>query len=289
MRLSNCLILGLLLEIGLGQSLIEVGIRKWARAIPANTSVVPSTTKSTGETQGSGTRSTTLSGASSSPTGPSVEVDLGGAKLGDHSKFTDDYGKRAIQMSPPPNAEANFTIDVQTPPEISTDELAKIIADINCGGENTGPRLQMFVNDRSVFDKDLVPTNGKFQQVTSDNFKSESDLRIKMVQTNGDESIELIIKDVKIQAVFSSTRTNSADIGTGTGGSSSGSGSGSGFGSGSGSAAPTGTGAAAPSGAGSAVPTGTGSAAPTGSDSAAGRYDFSKEEPSAFALIWGVQ
>lgn len=96
MRLSNCLILGLLVEIGLGQSLIEVGIRKWPRAIPANTSVVPSTTKSTGETQGSGTRSTTLSGASSSPTGPSVEVDLGGATLGDHSKFTDDYGKRAM-------------------------------------------------------------------------------------------------------------------------------------------------------------------------------------------------
>lgn len=167
-------------------------------------------------------------------------------------------------MSPPPSAEANFTIDVPTPPEISTDELAKIIANIKCGGENTGPRLQMFVNDRSVFDKDLVPTNGKFQQVTSDNFKTESDLRIKMVQTNGDERIELIIKDAKIQGVISSTRTNSADMGTGTGGSSSGSGSGSG--SGSDSAVPTGTGAAAPSG--------TGSAAPTGSDSAAGRYNY---------------
>lgn len=96
MRLSSCLILGLLVEIGLGQSLIEVGLRKFGRAIPANNSVVATATKSSGHTQGSGTRSTTLSGASSSPTGPSVTVDLGDAKLGDHSKFTDKYGGKAM-------------------------------------------------------------------------------------------------------------------------------------------------------------------------------------------------
>lgn len=96
MRLSSCVILSLLVEIGLGQSLIEVSVRKWARANPANNSAVASATKSTGHTQGSGTRSTTLSGASSSPTGPSVTVDLGGAKLGDHSKFTDKYGGKAM-------------------------------------------------------------------------------------------------------------------------------------------------------------------------------------------------
>lgn len=177
-------------------------------------------------------------------------------------------------MSPPPRAEANFTVDVEAPREISTGELAQLMADINCGGEDTGPRLQMFVNDRSVFDQDLVPTDGTFQQVTSENFKSEPNLRIKMVQTNGDESIEIVVKDAKIQAVVGSSRTNSAGQGTETGGSGSGSGSsGSGSGSGSDSAAPTGTGAAAPSGTGSAGATGTASAAPTGSDSAAGRHD----------------
>ncbi|KAH6953764.1 hypothetical protein BKA56DRAFT_681764 [Ilyonectria sp. MPI-CAGE-AT-0026] len=276
MRLSSCLILSLLVEIGLGQSLIEVGIRKFARAIPANNSAVASATKSTGHTQGSGTRSTTLSGASSSPTGPSVTVDLGGAKLGDHSKFTDKYGGKAIQMSPPPRAEANFTVDVEAPREISTGELAQLMADINCGGQDTGPRLQMFVNDQSVFDQDLVPTDGTFQQVSSENFKSEPNMRIKMVQTNGDQSVEIVVKDAKIQAVVGSSRTNSADQGSETGGSGSGSGSGSsgsGSGSGSDSAATTGTGAAVPSGTGSAGATGTGSAAPTGSDSAAVRYD----------------
>ncbi|KAH7169876.1 hypothetical protein EDB81DRAFT_752454 [Dactylonectria macrodidyma] len=194
-----------------------MGLRHWPRVLTANTStsdIVATTTESTGAS------------TSSSATGGSIDLDLNDAELGNYTNPTTVDGDPAIQMTAPANGEASFTIDVNPTSEISTGELAKIIASIRVGGENTRTHLQMFVNASSVYDKDLDSTKGRFQQVTSDSFKSSEDLRIRMIQQNGDDRVELTLKDAMIVAVDGgSTRTSSAGSGKTTSGSSSDSGS----------------------------------------------------------------
>ncbi|KAM5357574.1 hypothetical protein ACJZ2D_016131 [Fusarium nematophilum] len=235
MRLLHGLILGLLIESGLGQALIERGsLGQMPQLQAANTSTAgneatagakstDAPTDSADKTQASGTGFNTLTGPPPSATGKSVPLELGDATLGDYAEFTKVNGETAIRMSPPANGQASFSLDVKTPLEISTGEFAKMKASIRVGGENKRTNLQMFVDGSSVYDEDPVSTEGKFQQVTSERFKPSKNPKIKMVQRNGDEPVELTVKGVRIETVSSVDKTgppgtdsSEAETGTGT-------------------------------------------------------------------------
>jgi hypothetical protein len=62
-------------------------------------------------------------------------------------------------------------------------------------GGKTGSRLQIKVNGKVVYDKELVTTSGKFQKVTSDAFPSSENPRIDIMQKNEAGIVALTIKD----------------------------------------------------------------------------------------------
>ncbi|KAM6515626.1 hypothetical protein FALCPG4_013843 [Fusarium falciforme] len=164
-------------------------------------------TDSADKTQASGTGFKTHTGAPSSATGKSIPLELGDGTPGDYAEFTKVDGEAAIRMSPPANDQAFFSLDVKTPLEISAGEFAKMKASVRVGGENKRTNLQMFVDGSSVYNEDLVSTEGKFQQVTSESFKPSKDPKIEMVQRNGDEPVELTVKGVRIERVSGVDKT----------------------------------------------------------------------------------
>ncbi|RKK94499.1 hypothetical protein BFJ70_g17703, partial [Fusarium oxysporum] len=138
--------------------------------VPTKAVSVP--TGKTDKTQPGTTDLRTVTSPSSSPTGKSLELDLSDAQFGEHASL----------LLAPPNGRASFSLDVRKSPNIAPGELVNLTASIRVdliGAPNpqfrslfrrgsTGSRLQMIMDEKSIYDKELETTGGKFEEVKSE-------------------------------------------------------------------------------------------------------------------------
>ncbi|KAH7173058.1 hypothetical protein DER46DRAFT_470818, partial [Fusarium sp. MPI-SDFR-AT-0072] len=113
---------------------------------------------------------TAISPASTSS--PAGEIDLQDANLGPNARFISIGGEPAILLTAPPNGEASFSLNISKPSNITPGELVNLLASIRVESngtsnprarplfrrERTGSRLQMILDEKSIYDKELETT-----------------------------------------------------------------------------------------------------------------------------------
>ncbi|KAJ4182752.1 hypothetical protein NW755_010249 [Fusarium falciforme] len=142
-------------------------------------------------------------------------------------------GETAILLRAPPNGNASFSIDVTKPLDIAPGELVSLIASIRVGDigapnsqlgfllrrESTGSRLQMIMDEKSIYDKELETTGGKFEEVESEKTNISDNPKVSMLQESGDNPVDLTVRGLMLveaeRAALSAetTRTESAPSG----------------------------------------------------------------------------
>ncbi|EWZ77287.1 hypothetical protein FOWG_18292, partial [Fusarium oxysporum f. sp. lycopersici MN25] len=132
-----------------------------------------------------------------STSSPAGEIDLQDAVLGPNARF--------ILIGAPPNGEASFSLNISLPPNITPGELVNLLASIRVESngtsmprdrslfkrEMTGSRLRMILDEKSIYDKELETTGGKFQEVKSEKTSISDQPSIKMVQRSGSNPVAL--------------------------------------------------------------------------------------------------
>ncbi|KAH7227187.1 uncharacterized protein BKA55DRAFT_462876, partial [Fusarium redolens] len=136
----------------------------------------------------------TASSPASSPTGQSLELDLQGSILA------------------PPFGRASFSLNINRPSSIAPGELINLLASIRVEfngapkpharslfrREMTGSRLQMILDEKSIYDKELETTGGKFQEVKSEKTTISSHPNIEMVQNSGSKPVALTVRGLSL-------------------------------------------------------------------------------------------
>ncbi|WJG34590.1 uncharacterized protein FOBCDRAFT_236200 [Fusarium oxysporum Fo47] len=142
--------------------IIEVGKKRAPNNLYVPTKAVSIPTGKTDKTQLSITDFRTVTSPSSSPTGKSLELDLSNAQ------FT------------PPNGRASFSLNIRKPLNIAPGELVNLIA-----------LIRMIMDEKSIYDKELETTGGKFEEVKSEKIAVLAYLKIKIIQKSGNNPVAL--------------------------------------------------------------------------------------------------
>ncbi|KAJ0126120.1 Uncharacterized protein HZ326_30774, partial [Fusarium oxysporum f. sp. albedinis] len=172
-------------------------------------------------------------GTAISPTStssPAGEIDLQDADLGPNARFILIGGEPAMYVHPtaalhllytniclslltaPPNGEASFSLNISLPPNITPGELVNLLASIRVESngtsmprdrslfkrEMTGSRLRMILDEKSIYDKELETTGGKFQEVKSEKTSISDQPSIKMVQRSGSNPVALTVRGLSL-------------------------------------------------------------------------------------------
>jgi hypothetical protein len=112
----------------------------------------------------------------------------------------------------PPNGNASFSIDVTKPLDIAPGELVSLIASIRVGDigapnsqlgfllrrESTGSRLQMIMDEKSIYDKELETTAGKFEEVESEKTEISDNPKVDILQESGDNPVDLTVRGLML-------------------------------------------------------------------------------------------
>ncbi|EXM16895.1 hypothetical protein FOTG_14863 [Fusarium oxysporum f. sp. vasinfectum 25433] len=147
-----------------------------------------------------------------STSSPAGEIDLQDAVLGPNARFILIGGEPAILLTAPPNGEASFSLNISLPPNITPGELVNLLASIRVEfngtsmprarslfrREMTGSRLQMILDEKSIYDKELKTTGGKFQEVKSEKTSISDQPSIKMVQRSGSNPVALTVRGLSL-------------------------------------------------------------------------------------------
>ncbi|KAH7009548.1 hypothetical protein EDB80DRAFT_536183, partial [Ilyonectria destructans] len=150
-------------------------------------------------TQPQATGFRTLTSPSSRPTGKSIELDLSDATLGQHA-------------TAPPNGNASFSLNVTKPLGIAPGALVRLIASIRVGDigapsqqfglllrrDKTGSTLQMIMDEKTIYDKELETTAGKFKEVESEKTMGSENPKVEMIQESGAEPVDVTIRGIKL-------------------------------------------------------------------------------------------
>ncbi|KAK2685661.1 hypothetical protein QWA68_015907 [Fusarium oxysporum] len=185
--------------------------------VPTKAVSVP--TGKTDKTQPGTTDLRTVTSPSSSPTGKSLELDLSDAQFGEHARFIQIDGEAAILLLAPPNGRASFSLDVRKPPNIAPGELVNLTASIRVdliGAPNpqagtlflrgsTRSRLQMIMDEKSIYDKELETTGGKFEEVKSEKTAVSAHPKIEIIQKSGNNPVALTFRGLSLVKAERST------------------------------------------------------------------------------------
>ncbi|KAH8686172.1 hypothetical protein BGZ61DRAFT_297531, partial [Ilyonectria robusta] len=153
----------------------------------------------TGATQPQATGFRTLTSPSSRPTGKSIELDLSDATLGQHA-------------TAPPNGNASFSLNITKPLDIAPGELVRLIASIRVeevGAPSpqvglllrrdlTGSTLQMIMDQKTIYDKELETTAGKFKEVESEKTMSSDNPKLEIIQESGAKPVDVTIRGIRL-------------------------------------------------------------------------------------------
>ncbi|KAJ4073717.1 hypothetical protein NW756_014044 [Fusarium oxysporum] len=175
--------------------------------VPTKAVSVP--TGKTDKTQPGTTDLRTVTSPSSSPTGKSLELDLSDAQFGEHASL----------LLAPPNGRASFSLDVRKPPNIAPGELVNLTASIRVdliGAPNpqagtlflrgsTRSRLQMIMDEKSIYDKELETTGGKFEEVKSEKTAVSAHPKIEIIQKSGNNPVALTFRGLSLVKAERST------------------------------------------------------------------------------------
>ncbi|KAH7196301.1 hypothetical protein BKA60DRAFT_660752 [Fusarium oxysporum] len=175
--------------------------------LPTKAVSVP--TGKTDKTQLGTTDFRTVSSPSSSPRGKSLEIDFSDAQFGEHASL----------LLAPPNGRASFNLDIRKPPNIAPGELVNLTASIRVdliGAPNpqvrslfrrgsTGSRLQMIMDEKSIYDKELETTGGKFEEVKSEKTAVSAHAKIEIIQKSGNNPVALTFRGLSLVKAESST------------------------------------------------------------------------------------
>ncbi|EXK77720.1 hypothetical protein FOQG_17588 [Fusarium oxysporum f. sp. raphani 54005] len=175
--------------------------------VPIKAVSVP--TGKTDKTQLGTTDFRTVSSPSSSPTGKSLEIDFSDAQFGEHASL----------LLAPPNGRASFSLDVRKPPNIAPGELVNLTASIRVDfigvpnpqvrslfrRESTGSHLQIIMDEKSIYDKELETTGGKFEEVKSEKTAVSAHPRIEIIQKSGNNPVALTFRGLSLVKSESST------------------------------------------------------------------------------------
>ncbi|SCO78471.1 uncharacterized protein FRV6_02684 [Fusarium oxysporum] len=169
--------------------------------VPTKAISVP--TGKTDKTQPGTTDFRTVTSPSSSPTGKSLEIDLSDAQFGEHASL----------LLAPPNGRASFSLDVRKPPNVAPGELVNLTASIRVdfiGAPNpqvrtlfrrgsTRSRLQMIMDEKSIHDKELETTGGKFEEVKSEKTAVSAHPKIEIIQKSGNNPVALTFRGLSLR------------------------------------------------------------------------------------------
>ncbi|KAK2470256.1 hypothetical protein H9L39_17873 [Fusarium oxysporum f. sp. albedinis] len=175
--------------------------------VPTKAVSVP--TGKTDKTQPGTTDFRTVTSPSSSPTGKSLELDLSDAQFGEHASL----------LLAPPNGRASFSLDVRKPPNIAPGELVNVTASIRVdfiGAPNPQvrtlfrrgskrSRLQMIMDEKSIYDKELETTGGKFEEVKSEKTAVSTHPKIEIIQKSGNNPVALTFRGLSLVKAERST------------------------------------------------------------------------------------
>ncbi|EGU86256.1 hypothetical protein FOXB_03224, partial [Fusarium oxysporum f. sp. conglutinans Fo5176] len=167
--------------------------------VPTKAVSVP--TGKTDKTQLGTTDFRTVSSPSSSPRGKSLEIDFSDAQFA------------------PPNGRASFNLDIRKPPNIAPGELFNLTALIRVDligapnpqvralfrRESTRSRLQMIMDQKSIYDKELETTGGKFEEVKSEKTAVSPHPKIEIIQKSGNNPVALTFRGLSLLKAERST------------------------------------------------------------------------------------
>ncbi|KAH7190467.1 hypothetical protein DER44DRAFT_678895 [Fusarium oxysporum] len=143
----------------------------------------------------------TVTSPSFSPTGKSLELDLSDAQFA------------------PPNGRASFSLGVRKPPNIAPGELVNLTASIKVDfigaphpqvrtlfrRRSKRSRLQMIMDEKSIYDKELETTGGKFEEVKSEKTAVSLYPKIEIIQKSGNNPVALIFRGLSLVKAERST------------------------------------------------------------------------------------
>lgn len=109
-------------------------------------------------------------------------------------------------LEPPPNGEATFSVKVEEPLDIEEGNLVELEAVVQVvesssnrrkrfliGRQDRGNRLQMIMNEKVIYDKEVDETAGKFQRIKSEKTQFVKNPVVQVLQTSGDNPVALSV------------------------------------------------------------------------------------------------
>ncbi|KAL6406547.1 hypothetical protein AUP68_09346 [Ilyonectria robusta] len=136
-------------------------------------------------------------------------------------------------LSAPPNGNASFSLNITKPLDIAPGELVRLIASIRVeevGAPSpqvglllrrdlTGSTLQMIMDQKTIYDKELETTAGKFKEVESEKTMSSDNPKLEIIQESGAKPVDVTIRGIRLAEAKSlatpgeATQTESANGG----------------------------------------------------------------------------
>ncbi|QPC69479.1 hypothetical protein HYE68_000231 [Fusarium pseudograminearum] len=175
------------------------------------------------QTQSSPSGFTTVTVPPSAPSGEVVRLDLTEASLGPGATFTTIAGKEAIVLQAPPNSEAKFTLEVKEPLDIVEDSLVNIrvsvkVEELDPNNRRkrflferaTGTRLQLIMNEKKIYDKQVKSTDGRFREIKSEKTRFVKNPMIEVLQRAGSNPVAVTVRGLSF--VGSSTETRKPNV-----------------------------------------------------------------------------
>ncbi|EKJ70348.1 hypothetical protein FPSE_09565 [Fusarium pseudograminearum CS3096] len=175
------------------------------------------------QTQSSPSGFTTVTVPPSEPSGEVVRLDLTEASLGPGATFTTIAGKEAIVLQAPPNSEAKFTLEVKEPLDIVEDSLVNIrvsvkVEELDPNNRRkrflferaTGTRLQLIMNEKKIYDKQVKTTDGRFREIKSEKTRFVKNPMIEVLQRAGSNPVAVTVRGLSF--VGSSTETRRPNV-----------------------------------------------------------------------------
>lgn len=115
-------------------------------------------------------------------------------------------------LSAPPNGNASFSLNVTKPLGIAPGELVRLIASIRVGDisapspqfglllrrDKTGSTLQMIMDEKTIYDKELETTAGKFKEVESEKTMGSENPKVEIIQESGAKPVDVTIRGIKL-------------------------------------------------------------------------------------------
>jgi hypothetical protein len=126
-------------------------------------------------------------------------------------------------LEPPPNGEAKFTLKVEQPVDIAQGtpvELRALIKVEEIGTASRrkrslfrrarGNRLQLIMNEKVIYDREVEQTAGKFQRIKSEKTQFVQNPVVEVLQKAGDSPVAVTVQGLSL--VKSSTPTRKPNI-----------------------------------------------------------------------------